>query len=91
MGLTYLEIKTITERARALSNEEKKLVMMCMPTEMIRDELDRRTDKSIQMLRDLFNVLETVKDGMTVEEMQEVLANCRETLKMKVKKNEVDV
>lgn len=78
--LSDIEIKEISNRTKAMREDEKRLVLMNLPTRMLNEEIVRRTDVAMKKLNGLFEILGTVNTELTLEEMQEVLADCKEVL-----------
>lgn len=81
-ALSIIEIQELSNRTKAMREDEKRIVLMNLPTKMLNEEIVRRTDVAMSELKGLFNILETVNTEISLEEMQEVLKSCKEVLKM---------
>ena len=76
-----MEVNEIALRTKAMSLNEKRVVLMNLPTNMILSEIERRDARVKEQLSDIFNILNCCSEQMTLIEIQEVLRNCKEILK----------
>lgn len=79
--LSAMEVNEIASRTKAMSLNEKRVVLMNLPTNMILSEIERRDARVKEQLSDIFNILNCCSEQMTLLEIQEVLRNCKEILK----------
>lgn len=79
--LSAMEVNEIATRTKAMSLNEKRVVLMNLPTNMILSEIERRDARVKEQLSDIFNILNCCSEQMTLLEIQEVLRNCKEILK----------
>lgn len=79
--LSAMEVNEIASRTKAMSLNEKRVVLMNLPTNMILSEIERRDARVKEQLSDIFNILNCCSEQMTLIEIQEVLRNCKEILK----------
>lgn len=79
--LSAMEVNEIATRTKAMSLNEKRVVLMNLPTNMILSEIERRDARVKEQLSDIFNILNCCSEQMTLIEIQEVLRNCKEILK----------
>lgn len=75
-------MEELKNRTKAMTKQEKAFVLKFFETSEIRAELDRRTDKTLEVMTTLFGILDGVKNDMNLEDMQKILQMCREALKM---------
>lgn len=80
--LSPIEVNELSIRTRAMSEDEKRVVLKNLPTCFLLDEIRRRTDTVNMQYQQLFEILSAVSEDISLPEMQEILKNCRQTLKM---------
>lgn len=81
-GYSLLEREELATRTKALTEEEKKFIIAYFPTQILLNEIERRTDSAVEKFRQLFEILDNCKEEMSLVEMQDTLLRCKEALKM---------
>lgn len=79
--LSQLEAEEIANRVKGMDSVEREWAIKFFKTSEVMNELDRRTNKTLEIMRELFGILEEVKDNTPLEDMQNILARCKEALK----------
>ena len=70
--MTNAEKENLRDVTKGMPDEEKKFALMFYPTEFLQDELKRREIVSNQKLDKLWTILHSAKEGMTLNQMEEM-------------------
>lgn len=80
--MNELEKAEIRSRIRAMDDEEQRFALMHFPTQMMQDEISRRYKVIIEVVDELHRTVGTITDESTLVEMQDIVQQCKEILKM---------
>lgn len=79
--MTNAEKQTLAERISAMTIEEKLFILRFIPSNFLTSELSRRCNSASNMLNKMNDVLCSINQEPTLEEMQEAILEMREILK----------
>lgn len=71
--MSEIERLEISSRVKAMTEEELQVTARCMPTGLLLAEIDRRTTKASEVLTEVYTILGNVKEGMELEDMQDII------------------
>lgn len=71
--MSEIERLEISTRTKAMTDEEMAVCVRNMPTGLLLAEIDRRTTKASEVLNEVYNILGTATDSMTLEDMQAII------------------
>lgn len=80
--MNELEKAEIRSRMKGMDDEEKRLALMYFPTQMMQEEISRRYKVVIDVVDELHKTIGMITDESTLIEMQDIVNQCREILKM---------
>lgn len=79
--MNKMEKERVFNLGSAMSDEEKKIILMTMPSNFLTEELERREQIMKKSLDDVKGILLQTKSNMTIDEMQDAIVSIREVLK----------
>lgn len=82
--MSKMELKEVMNVAKGLDKEEQKVFVSCFDTQLLVDELNRRTNALESLYLDLCNELATVGKNTTTQDMEKVVAKLRSLLRIPV-------
>lgn len=71
--MSEIERLEISTRTKAMTDEEMAVCVRNMPTGLLLAEIDRRTTKASEVLNEVYNILGTATESMTLEDMQAII------------------
>lgn len=79
--MSPIERETIKDMVKGMSEDEQRLVSMFIKLPILQNELDRRTTMTLDMMRELFEILDSVTEDMDTATLIGILKDCRRALK----------
>lgn len=71
--LSPMELTNIYDRTHGMTKEQKRVTLMCMPSEMLFAELERRNDLAHGVLSDLRDKLHEIRSNMDLADMSKLI------------------
>ena len=81
-ALSELEIMEISCRTKSMAYQEKQIVVRNLPTSLLNEEIARRTEVASNKLSQVYDVLGTVTNDISLEDMQEVIKSIKQIVKV---------
>lgn len=81
-SMSVIAKEEVRNTMRGFSEDEKRIALEVLPTCFILDEINRRTRTADTLYEKLANLINSVTDDTSLVELQDILSECKKTLKM---------
>ena len=80
-GKTKLDYERMKEISKALTNEDRNIVIKNIDTDMLYAEIDKRIKTSTRIVAMLYAELNTLNEDSTLQDYEKIIKNCYLVLK----------
>lgn len=81
MGLTNAEKKKLYDLGMGMADEEREIMLMSFPSELMKNELKRREDIMSQSINKVKDIIFNTKSNMSLDEMSSMVNEIKEAVK----------
>lgn len=78
--MSELGKEIIISRIRGMTKEEKEIALKAMPTYLLLAEISRREDLTETVLKNIYNILNNVKEESDLTELQRIVSELKQQL-----------
>lgn len=78
--MSELDKEIIISRVRGMTKEEKEIALKAMPTYLLLAEISRREDLTETVLKNIYNILNNVKEESDLTELQGIVSELKQQL-----------
>lgn len=78
--MTNAEKKKLYDLGMGMADEEREIILMSFPSELLKNELKRREDIMSQSINKVKDIIFNTKSNMSLDEMSSIVTDIKEVL-----------
>lgn len=78
--MTNAEKKKLYDLGMGMADEEREIMLMSFPSELLKNELKRREDIMSQSINKVKDIIFNTKSNMSLDEMSSIVTDIKEVL-----------